>query len=105
MRAVEGNLDRSLLVDGWIRGRDEADDLLCLRNAHDKNVLVRRAQLRIDQATLLKSKRRTRRGEGSGQTVILVPGACTIGMCLLDGRSGANQGAIPGERSKRVSKD
>ena len=29
-----------------------ADDLLCSRNAHDKNVLVRRAQSRIDQATL-----------------------------------------------------
>ena len=26
----------------------------CSRNAHDKNVLVRRAQLRIDQATLEK---------------------------------------------------
>ena len=29
----------------------------CSRNAHDKNVLVRRAQLRIDQATLLKRNR------------------------------------------------
>ena len=28
--------------------------LLCSRNAHDKNVLVRRAQLRIDQAALEK---------------------------------------------------
>jgi hypothetical protein len=29
----------------------------CSRNAHDKNVLVRRAHLRIDQATLLKGSR------------------------------------------------
>ena len=29
-----------------------AVDLLCSRNAHDQNVLVRRAQSRIDQATL-----------------------------------------------------
>src|SRR3954453_7501212 len=28
----------------------------CSRNAHDQNVLVRRAQSRIDQATLLKMK-------------------------------------------------
>ena len=28
------------------------DDLLCSRNAHDQNVLIRRAQSRIDQATL-----------------------------------------------------
>jgi|GEM_PF-1444299 hypothetical protein len=27
----------------------------CSRNAHDKNVLVRRAQSRIDQATLLSA--------------------------------------------------
>ena len=30
------------------------DDLLCSRNAHDKNVLVRRAHSRIEQATILK---------------------------------------------------
>ena len=30
----------------------EPDDLLCSRNAHDKHVLVRRAQWRINQATL-----------------------------------------------------
>jgi hypothetical protein len=28
----------------------EPDDLLCSRNAHDKNVLVRRAQWKINQA-------------------------------------------------------
>jgi hypothetical protein len=30
----------------------EADHLLCSRNARPRNVLVRRAQSRIDQATL-----------------------------------------------------
>ena len=44
----------------------------CPRNAHDQNMLVRRAQLRIDQATPLERKRRTRRREGSSQTVVLV---------------------------------
>jgi hypothetical protein len=34
------------------------DDLLCSRNAHDKNVLVRRAQSRINQTTLENEMRR-----------------------------------------------
>jgi hypothetical protein len=33
-------------------GGMEADDLLCSRNAHDQNVLVRRAHSRIGQPTL-----------------------------------------------------
>jgi hypothetical protein len=32
----------------------EADDLLCSRNAHDQNVLVRRAQWKIDQPPSLE---------------------------------------------------
>ena len=35
----------------------------CSRNAHDKNVLVRRAQSRIDQATLLKNEELGRRAQ------------------------------------------
>jgi len=31
----------------------EPDDLLCSRNAHDQNVLVRRAQWEINQAPSL----------------------------------------------------
>ena len=36
----------------------EADDLLCSRNAHDKNVLVRRAQWKITQAPSLRDNER-----------------------------------------------
>ena len=32
----------------------ETDDLLCSRNAHDRNVLVRRAQWKINQPPSLK---------------------------------------------------
>ncbi len=35
----------------------ETDDLLCSRNAHDKNVLVRRAQWKINQPPSLKRER------------------------------------------------
>jgi len=35
----------------------EPDDLLCSRNAHDQNVLVRRAQGEINQPPSLKRER------------------------------------------------
>ena len=50
MRAVKDNLASPL--ERWIRIKSEVGSLLRLRNAHDQNVLVRRAQSRIDQATL-----------------------------------------------------
>jgi len=76
----------------------------CSRNAHDQNVLVRRAQLRIDQATPLERKRRTRRREGSSQTVDLGSGIHSIRKCWLDRRSGANRSAISGERQTSLEK-
>jgi hypothetical protein len=39
-------------IDGWGNGEDAAWSSSCSRNAHDQNVLVRRAQLRINQAAL-----------------------------------------------------
>jgi hypothetical protein len=36
----------------------EADDLLCSRNAHDRNVLVRRAQWKISQPPSLEKNER-----------------------------------------------
>ena len=40
----------------------EPVDLLCSRNAHDKNVLVRRAQWEINQPPSLKRKRASLEG-------------------------------------------
>ena len=40
----------------------EPDDLLCSRNAHDQNVLVRRAQGEINQPPSLKRKRASLEG-------------------------------------------
>ena len=40
----------------------EPDDLLCSRNAHDKNVLVRRAQWKINQPPSLKKERASLEG-------------------------------------------
>jgi hypothetical protein len=56
-RAVAGRRGcRQRLVAAFLARRTEAgmepDDLLCSRNAHDRNVLVRRAQSRINLATL-----------------------------------------------------
>ena len=40
----------------------EPDDLLCSRNAHDQNVLVRRAQGEINQPPSLKRERASLEG-------------------------------------------
>jgi len=40
----------------------EPDDLLCSRNAHDQNVLVRRAQGEINQPQSLKRERASLEG-------------------------------------------
>ena len=40
----------------------EADDLLCSRNAHDRNVLVRRAQWKIHQPPSPKGQRASLEG-------------------------------------------
>jgi hypothetical protein len=48
----------------------ESDDLLCSRNARDKNVLVRRAQSRIDQATL-ENEMRNWEDARSGRSISL----------------------------------
>jgi hypothetical protein len=40
----------------------EAGDLLCSRNAHDRNVLVRRAQWKINQPPSLKRERASLEG-------------------------------------------
>ncbi len=53
----------------------------CSRNAHDKNVLVRRAQLRIDQAALMEGNRRTKRGERRDQSVLLARRTRTVKLC------------------------
>jgi hypothetical protein len=58
----------------------ESDYLLCSRNAHDRNVLVRRAQWKISQPPSLKRERAS------------VEGSSVIS---LHGRSGINTGAIP----------
>ena len=54
MRAVKGTLDRSLSrMFGAAEGMEPVD-LLCSRNAHDRNVLVRRAQWEINQPPSLR---------------------------------------------------
>jgi hypothetical protein len=42
----------------------KTDDLLCSRNARPQKALVGRAQLRIDQATLLRSSKEGREKMG-----------------------------------------
>jgi hypothetical protein len=102
----------------------EPDDLLCSRNARSRTPLVgraqwkisqppslritselggnidivRRAQLRIDQATLMKGNRRTGRGEGSGQTVLSARRAPTIKLWSLGARNGDHTSCLVGTR-------
>ena len=57
---------------------------------------VRRAQLRIDQATLengiVEGIARAEKGIGCGQTVLLARRTRTIGMCSFDARSEGQHG-------------
>jgi hypothetical protein len=64
----------------------EPDDLLCSRNAHDQNVLVRRAQWEINQPPSLKRKRASLEG---------------LSVASLDGRSEPSMDVVPrGKTSK-----
>jgi hypothetical protein len=54
--------------------------------------IVRRAQLRIDQAALMERDWRARRGEGSGQTILPARRGPTMKRWSLDARSEGQSG-------------
>jgi hypothetical protein len=65
----------------------EPDDLLCSRNAHDQNVLVRRAQWEINQPPSLKRKQASLEG-------LLYDGCFTVAV-------EPSMGIVPRERNAK----
>src|ERR1044072_8963507 len=68
-------------ISRMLKGGGVAWPFSCSRNAHDKNVLVRRAQSRIDQATL-ESEIGDWEAARSGHPSHLFQGKSSLGPCF-----------------------